>query len=134
MSLVQDERPPLPHPGLHKFLDEANQDPDILAIYQYGSSLTCSRYQDLDLCIIPYGKNSDKQVSSLFHYSGTYAGYGAIPLDITLFSLLPLYIRIEVIRNGKILFYKDRDLLFDLVLRTNRQWDDFEPLYRIMLS
>jgi hypothetical protein len=57
-----------------------------------------------------------------------------IPLDITLFSLLPLYIKIQIIREGIPIFVRDGDILFEKILQTNRQWDDYEPSYRIMIE
>jgi len=122
------------HPVYSQFINEAVHDPDILAVYQYGSSVSEKRFRDVDLCIITLDNNPNAFFKKFLLYSGRYAAMGTIPLDITLFSLLPLYIRIQIIREGIPVYVQDRDILFDLVLITNREWDDFEQSYRIMIK
>lgn len=134
MSQVSGEQYSFHHSFSHHFMEEMRNDPDILAVYQYGSSLTGTSFRDIDICIISKCDECTDFLPSFFRYSGTYAGSGDIPLDITLFSLLPLYIRIQVIHDGRILFVQDREKLFDLIRMVNREWDDYEPSYRILIS
>ncbi len=122
------------HPLYPGFMREVTADTDILAVYQYGSSVSRSDYRDIDLCIITYDDNPHAFFKRYLHYSGSYAATGPVPLDITLFSLLPLYIKISVVREGNPVFVRDEDTLFELIMKTNRLWDDFEPSYRIMIQ
>ncbi|WP_143709371.1 hypothetical protein [Methanospirillum hungatei] len=122
------------HPLYPGFIREVKEDNDILAVYHYGSSVNRSDFRDIDICIISYNDEQSAFFDRLLHYSGSYAAMGTVPLDITLFSLLPLYIKIQVIREGIPVFIRDDDILFDKILKTNRQWDDYEPSYRIMIE
>lgn len=45
--------------------------------------------------------------------------------DLQIFSHLPLYIRIEVIR-GRLLYAQDMRFVYDVAYRTNREFDDFK--------
>jgi len=47
-------------------------------------------------------------------------------LDIQIFQDLPTYVKKEIVSGGKVLFYKDYDFLFDVYLRTLREYADFE--------
>ena len=124
----------LNHPIYPRFLKEISEDNEILAVYHYGSSVTRGDFRDIDLCIISYDDEQSAFFNRFLHYSGSYAAMGPIPLDIMLFSLLPLYIKIQVIREGIPVFVRDDDSLFEKILRTNREWDDYEPSYKIMIE
>ncbi len=104
------------NPLLLKFLREAGEDPSILAIYHYGSSVTDESFRDIDLCIISSLVEKSAFFQRFLYYSGRYGASGEKPLDISLFSLLPLYIKVRVIGEGKILLMNDRDMLFNLVI------------------
>ncbi len=122
------------HPLCSKFIEEIRGDSDILALYQFGSSVSQEQYRDIDLCIITNQIESADFLPRFFRYSGVYAAYGKVPLDISLFSMLPLYIRIEVVSMGKVLYVQDRNTLFDCIMKTLREWDDYEQSYRILIS
>ncbi len=126
--------PLMNHPLYPRFYREVTKDNDILAVYHYGSSVNRTDFRDIDICIISYCDDQSAYFDRFLHYSGSYAAMGPIPLDIMLFSLLPLYIKIEVIREGIPVFVRDDDSLFEKILKTNRQWDDYEPSYRIMIK
>ena len=135
MSLsISNSYPLTNHPLFSRFIREVTEDNEILAVYHYGSSVNRTDFRDIDLCIISYCDDQFAFFDRFLHYSGSYAAMGQIPLDITLFSLLPLYIKIQVIREGIPVFVRDGDILFEKILQTNRQWDDYEPSYRIMIE
>jgi uncharacterized protein len=118
----------------NQFIEDIKKDPDILAVYLYGSSVKGTDYNDIDLCILTYKESSSSFFKKYISYSGAYAAIGEKPLDISLFFLLPLYIRIRVIREGMPIYIDNRDFLLNLILKTNREWDDFEPSYRILIE
>ena len=135
MSLsISSSIPLMNHPLYSGFIREVTEDNEILAVYHYGSSVTRDDFRDIDLCIISYDDEPSAFFDRFLHYSGSYAAMGLVPLDITLFSLLPLYIKIQIIREGIPVFVRDEDILFEKILKINRQWDDYEPSYRIMIQ
>ena len=107
-------------------------DEQVLALILYGSYLSSPGPQDIDLCLIADPACSDP-FRLLLGYSGEYAGYGTPPIDISLFSMLPLYIRKQIIKEGVILYVSDEKILFDIVLDALRQWDDYQPRYELMI-
>ena len=50
-------------------------------------------------------------------------------LDVQIFQALPLYIRSRILKEGKVLFVRDEDLLYDLAFRTAQAFKDFKPIY-----
>jgi hypothetical protein len=54
---------------------------------------------------------------------------GLADYDVTLFQQLPLYIRHRVIKEGKVLFCRDEGKLYELVIETIKQFEDFKPIY-----
>lgn len=109
-----------------------SDDKRIIALVLFGSYLSSSCPQDIDLCLIAEPACSDP-FQILLEYSGEYTGYGTPPTDITLFSMLPLYIKKQVIKEGVILYVRDEMILFDIVLTTLHQWDDYRPRYEMMI-
>ncbi|MGC8777967.1 MAG: hypothetical protein ACP5Q4_04745 [Candidatus Caldatribacteriaceae bacterium] len=50
-------------------------------------------------------------------------------LDIQVFQLLPLYIRRRVLQEGKVLYSRDDDALYEVAHLTARALEDFKHLY-----
>ncbi len=56
------------------------------------------------------------------------------PLDIQEFSLLPLFIRTRVMKEGKFLMNKDFDQVCQLYLQTIQDYNLFEPHFKTFLD
>ena len=54
--------------------------------------------------------------------------------DIQIFQQLPLYIRIRIIKEGKVLFCRNEDMLYEAAFRTIREFSDFQHIYRDYLK
>ena len=50
--------------------------------------------------------------------------------DIQIFQNLPLYIRVRILKEGKILLCKDENKLYELALLTVKDFEQFKPLYK----
>ena len=115
--------------GLTELLARAKGDPDILGVFLFGS--VCrgekSKTSDVDVCLIlsPHFLNtgplafSRKKLEYLNDFS----------LDVQVFQALPLYIRKRVIGEGRLLFVRDEDQLYDLAIRTAKEYEDFKHIY-----
>ena len=55
-------------------------------------------------------------------------------MDIQIFQKLPLYIRIRIIKEGKVLFCRNEDTLYEIAFRTIQEFADFEHIYRDYLK
>jgi hypothetical protein len=50
-------------------------------------------------------------------------------LDVHIFQQLPLYIRVRVLKEGRILFVRDENQLYELAFRTAQAFEDFKHIY-----
>jgi hypothetical protein len=113
-------------------IERTADDPEVLALMIYGSHargdavgasdvdmylvLRAGKYEDLTL--------SNKKLSYLRDFD----------FDVQVFQQLPLYIRVRVLREGKLIFCANEDQLYDLAYRTAQQFEDFKPIYYAYLK
>ena len=117
---------------LHGLLAQAERDGDVLAVILFGSQARgdAGPGSDVDVCIVlepgaPSGlETSRKRIDYL-------AGRD---LDVKIFQQLPLYIRSRALKEGRVLFVRDEDRLYDLAFRTARAFEDFRPYYQAYLD
>jgi len=111
---------------LERVSEKASDDEDVLAVLLFGSYARGEEFSDIDVCLVLKPGVSDPL--SLSKKRLEYLA--AFPdLDIQVFQQLPLYIRVRVLREGKSLFCRDEDLLYDLSFSTVREFEYFKPIY-----
>jgi len=76
---------------------------------------------DVDLCIYYDG---DREEASRFRFA-VLSELCDNRYDIQIFSHLPLYVRVEVLR-GEVIYCPDERFLYDVAYRTIREFDDFK--------
>ncbi len=109
-------------------VDDACRDPEVLAVMLFGSSARQEAHaaSDVDVCLVLSG-GRDRPPSLL---SEMKLGYLARHrLDIQIFQQLPLYVRRRVLKEGKVLWVRDEEALYELAFRTARAFEDFRPRY-----
>ena len=52
-----------------------------------------------------------------------------VDLDVHIFQALPLYIRSRVLKEGRVLFVRNEDLLYEIAFRTAQAFEDFKHIY-----
>ena len=111
-------------------MGKAQQDQDVLAIIVFGS---CARgddgpTSDLDICLVLQQKDysSLKLSRKRLEYLKCFSMPG---LDIHVYQQLPLYIRKRILKEGKILFCRDEEVLYELAFRTAQEFEDFKHTY-----
>ena len=118
--------------GLTALLARAEQDPEVLAVILFGSRARGEDIpdSDIDICLVLEPRSySDLELSKRkLDYLAEF------DLDIHIYQQLPLYIRHRVLKEGKILFCRDEDALYDLAFRTIREHEDFKHIYREYLE
>ena len=100
--------------GLTELIARAKSDSDILAVFLFGSVSRGekSKASDVDVCLVlsPHFLKtghlafSHKRLEYLNDFS----------LDIQIFQSIPLYIRKRVLGEGRLLYVRDEDQLYDL--------------------
>jgi predicted nucleotidyltransferase len=108
--------------AINSLLSKAKSDRDVLAVMVFGSYARNEKYRDIDVCLVLKNKPVNGVMSrkrlSYVSESG---------LDVHVFQQLPLYIRIRVLKEGKILLCKDTGDLYNIALQTAREFAYFKP-------
>ncbi|MFH1276192.1 MAG: nucleotidyltransferase domain-containing protein [Candidatus Woesearchaeota archaeon] len=107
---------------LKELVKQLKNDPNIIGAYLFGSHGTEKEtpLSDIDICL--FTKTFDKK-SILNFYS-----YGTEKIDISIFNLLPVYIKPEVFK-GKPLFIKNNNFINKQFASSFREFQDFKPFY-----
>ncbi len=105
----------------------ARNDPDVLALVLFGSAARRenSVASDIDLCLIlTLGVHSPLALSrKKLEYAVRFSSH------VSIFQQLPLYVRQRVLRDGKVLYCRDNDMLYEVAFVTIREFGDFEHIY-----
>jgi predicted nucleotidyltransferase len=115
-------------PAVTRLVAQARSDPDVLAVILFGSRArgSASATSDHDVCLV-----LTPQPRSDLESGHKRLGYLAhADLDLVLFHQLPLHIRSRVLKDGRVLFVRDEDALYDVAVRTARAFEGFRHIYR----
>ncbi|RLG56941.1 MAG: hypothetical protein DRN95_06145 [Candidatus Hydrothermarchaeota archaeon] len=55
-------------------------------------------------------------------------------IDVQIFNTLPLYIKARIFKEGKLIHCKDEELLYDIAIRTIKEYELFKPRYKLYLE
>jgi hypothetical protein len=112
---------------LDRLLVTAKQDEEILAVLIFGSAARDEEvpFSDVDICLVMRPKSFEP--TALSHKRLEYMKDNS--LDVRIFQQLPLYIRVRVLKEGRILFVRDEDQLYELAFRTAQAFEDFKHIY-----
>ena len=115
---------------LERLIARAQADEDVLAVMLFGSAARgeATSASDLDICLVLQLPAAERKTEKRLEYLGEF------DLDIHVFQALPLPIRRRVLKEGRILLSKDEDALYDLALRTAKEFDDFRHIYEAYLE
>ena len=113
-------------------MNQAKNDRRILAVFLFGSVARGEEHEgsDTDICLVLVpGTYTPLQLSKLkLEYLRDFNQ------DTQIFQQLPLYIRKRVLKDGKILFARDMDQLYDVAFDFIREYADYEHIYREYLG
>jgi len=112
---------------LKKLIEKIEKDRDALAVLLFGSYVRNEEFSDVDVCIV---LKQRKKFTPLYLSRKKLRYSIAFPnLDIQIFQQLPLSMKMRILKEGKVMFCKDEDLLYDLAFSTIREFELFKPLY-----
>ena len=110
----------------------ARGDEEVLAVMLFGSAARgeAKERSDVDICLVlPPGRYAKRDLTEKrLEYLSEFDA------DIQVFQGLPIYIRSRVLKEGRVLFCRDEPALYEVALRTIKEFEDFKPLYRMYLE
>ena len=114
---------------LDRLLAMVKQDEEVLAVIIFGSAVRQEKtpLSDVDICLVMTSQPKSFKLTSLSHKRLEYMKGDS--LDVRIFQQLPLYIRVRVLREGRILFVRDENQLYELAFRTAQAFEDFKHIY-----
>ncbi len=114
---------------LDRLLPRVKQDKEVLAVIIYGSAARDQQapFSDIDICLVMAPQPRPFNLTSLSHKRLEYMEDNS--LDLRIFQQLPLYIRVRVLKDGRILFVRDENQLYELAFRTAQAFEDFRHIY-----
>jgi len=115
-------------PNYKKLLIKTKEDPNILAVIVFGSYIKGEDYRDIDICLVLHSNVSKSRI--LLDYGSNFS----TNLDFSVYQKLPLYIKHRVQKEGIIILNKDYDELFDIFLKTIKDYNLFKPHYDTFLE
>lgn len=113
---------------LERLLVRAEVDPDVLAVMLFGSRARgdAAESSDVDVCLVARRGSGANLTEMRIAYAGEF------DLDVQVFQVLPLPLRSRVLKEGRVLLVadEDEDELYELAIRTIKEFEDFKPYYR----
>ena len=113
-------------PDFSRLIEKARKDKEIRAVILYGSYARSEDYRDIDICLIT-DENADVVKKPLDYMK-------EFDFDFHTYRELPLYIKVRVLEEGKILFARDEDELYDIAIETIRDFESFKSRYQEYLE
>ena len=118
-----------------RFKEVVIKDKQIIAVLVFGSYARENgrkeSYRDIDLCLVLDKRYTD---SEMFDKKLRYIPLLPDKFDVNLFQQLPLYIRMRVLKEGKVILCKNEDLLYDISFDTIKEFNLFEKHYNLYLE
>lgn len=102
-------------------------EPQVLAIMLFGSYARLEIYRDLDIAVV-----LNKSEERLSHLKLLSMFEAAVPdnlgVDLSIFNDLGVDIRSRIMTEGKLIYVRDMDTLYDLSIEVIREYGDFAIL------
>lgn len=117
---------------LDRMVKKIKEDKQILALLLFGSRARedSIKASDIDICLVlmpgSYTPLNLSQKRLIYLKS--------FDLDIQVFQQLPLYIRVRALKEGRVLFCRDEEQLYETAFSTIQEFSDFEHIYREYLE
>ncbi|PIN78061.1 nucleotidyltransferase [Candidatus Woesearchaeota archaeon CG10_big_fil_rev_8_21_14_0_10_34_12] len=114
----------------NKFIERIGKDERVIAVALFGSSLK-GIGRDIDVCVFLGKDYSNLEMSRIKLDFLKNAGKN---IDVQIFQQLPVYIKVRVLKEGKILFCNNEDELYEIAFSTIKEFGFFKKAYEMYLN
>ncbi len=117
---------------IDRLLERARQDDQVLAAMLFGSRARHEQMEvsDVDICLVL----AQREYNALELSRKKLEYLTVSDLDIHVYQQLPLYVRVRVLKEGKVLYCRNEDQLYAIAFKTIEEFADFEHIYREYLQ
>ena len=114
-----------------KICNIVKKDKEVIAILLYGSYARKENYRDIDICLV-----LDKKYPNLYMSKKRLYYLKKLPniIDLQIFQQLPVYIRIRILKEDKIVLSKNTERLYEIAFETLKEFNSYEKLYNMYLG
>ena len=114
-----------------KLIKDMDKKRKVEFIICYGSYLTQKKtpMSDIDIAIFYEGDKKER-----FDFRMKLLGFAKDKYDIQTFQDLPLYLRAEILKKGKIIFIKESKKVSSIAIETIREYESFRKYYDLYIN
>ncbi len=116
---------------IKNIIEKAKKTKRIVAVAVFGSSAKGKNHRDVDICIFLDKEYSNLQMSKI---RLDFLKNLKEEFDIQIFQQLPVYIRIRILKEGKVLLCKDSDLLYEIAFTAIKEFGFYKKVYDMYLN
>lgn len=100
-------------------------------IILFGSAAkgTSTGFSDIDIAVFYDGERRER-----FEFRTRVLGRVPSKFDIQTFQDLPLYIQKDILATGKVIYYRNYKDIFDIYMKTIKEFEDFKPRLELYYS
>jgi hypothetical protein len=109
--------------------EKARKDKDVLGIIVFGSYARkeSKHFSDIDVCIVLQPKKFDNLFMT--NKKLEYLDIAPDKYDIQIFQQLPIFIKVRIFKDGRLLLNKDYDAMFNVAINTIKEFELFKKHY-----
>ena len=119
--------------SIKELIKKAKKDSKVIAVALFGSHSRDEQRKDsdIDICIF-----LDKKYSNLEMFNKRLGFLRDVSdkFDIQIFQQLPVYIRMRILKEHKILLVKNEDLLYEFAFDTIKEFGFYKKIYYMYLE
>ncbi|PJC45496.1 hypothetical protein CO037_01195 [Candidatus Pacearchaeota archaeon CG_4_9_14_0_2_um_filter_30_8] len=116
---------------ISELINEAKKDKEILAVALFGSYGKKEKPEDIDLALILNVKKPKKEMSKIrLKYLSKFNSR----LDINIFDQLPIYIKIQILKENRFLIIKDENKIYEVAFNTIKEFGSYKKIYDYYLQ
>ncbi len=110
-------------PEIGMLLKKARKDSDVVAVILFGSHarVEAGSLSDIDICLVL--RDESKSLEKRLEYMTD------DNIDIQILQSMPLYIKIRVLKEGRVLLSKDEDFVYALAMDIIKNYETFRKYH-----
>ncbi len=115
--------------AVKKIIEIGKERVEFIMLYGSAARGELTSLSDIDLAVFYNGDKKER-----FDFRVKILGRVNDKFDIQTFQDLPLYIQKDILSTGRVIYYRDYRKLFNIFMKTIREFEDFKPRLELYYS